>query len=249
MISSKSLLAWIATSALLAVLPACNEGAPAQPAPSREGDGTTAFSVTSTPQFNSNTQAVMDNVAGQSEAVQGAIESLKAANELLAMVSQLLAELQAEAPDPASYENPEDYQKAAAAHQAKVAQAQQQVEQAQKAVEQALAAVEKAQKELQKVQSSDLPLAQRKDAAEMERYLEAQKKELEAAAEQVASTTKDTDTGDGSADQSETKPTVKKTPVLSPFKGSTSTSTGLKAASDPQLSGGSTPSSSGLPTD
>jgi len=258
--SSKSLLSWIAAGALLALLAGCNEDSPAKPAPNREGDGTTAFSATSTsspssyaPTFNSNTQLAMDNIAGQSQTVKGAVDGLKMANTLVAELTALLAELQAEAPDPAAYkDNPEDYQKALAAYQQKVAAAQQKLAQAQAAVQKAVAAVEAAVKELQKLQSTDLPAAQRQDAAEMERYFEEEKKKLEAQQQQNVATLEavktETDTGGESAAETETKPAPKKTGPFgtrpAPLGG-----TGKQAASDPRLSGGSTPAGSGLPTD
>jgi hypothetical protein len=162
---------------------------------------------------------VLDNIAGQTQTVQGAIDALKAANAMVAALSQLLAELQAEAPAQAADESDEEFQKRLADRQKKLQEAEAALKKAQEAVNKAVAAVDAAQKELQKLQGSDLPEAQAKDAAEMERYFADEKKKLAAAQEQNTSTfnriTAESDDKDDSAAQTETKTPVKKAPTAS----------------------------------
>jgi chemotaxis protein histidine kinase CheA len=263
---------WIVASALVLLFAACSEGGPAAtadpaqaPAASaRPGDGTTAFgasslsSSNSAPSLNSKTQAVMDNIAGQTQTVKGAVEGLKMANELVAELAKLLAELQAEQPQQGAFEgDPEAYQKALAAHQEKVDKAEQELEQAQKAVAKATASVENAQAELQKLQQSNLPIAQQKDAKAMEQYFEEERKQLEAAQEANAAALEElkteTDAGTDDSVESATKPALggvpKKGSTLGKIQSSSKGATSQQAASNPLVSGGSAPSGSGLPTD
>ena len=223
---SKTVLVSIIAGGLLTVCSACDDKGPEMPAPGKGNDGTTEFSKASgmiQPESYSHTQTAQDNIAAQNETIRGAIEALDAANQALALAMQVLAELEAQAPQKGEGESDEAYQKRVADHQSKVAAAQKQVERAQAAVSKALAAVDAAQKELQRMQRSDLPAAQQKDVREMERYLEEERKKLEAASEQVTSSveekTKDTDTRDEST-APETKDGARRVPLSSTLKAS-----------------------------
>ncbi|MBW2275995.1 MAG: hypothetical protein JRF63_00805 [Deltaproteobacteria bacterium] len=237
----------IAGSGLL--LSGCNDGGPAQPAPSQGDDGTTEFSKASSlspSQITTNkAQVVMDNIAGQSATVKGAVEGLKAANAMVAALAKLLAELQAEASQQGEGESDEAYQKRTAEHQAKTDAAKKDLQKAQAAVDKAIKAVDAAQQELQKMQNADLPRAQQEDAKAMESYFEEEKKKLEAAMQQAASSLEETKTDTDDKDESAARAEVK----IEARKSSTvSSDTGQQAAADPTLSGGS-PQSSGLPVD
>jgi hypothetical protein len=265
MMSSKMFFAVIAACVL--PVAACNDPGPEMPAPSPEGEETAEFAKASgltqpsnlggasnvAPDFSSRTQAVMDNIKGQTQTVQGAVEALKLANELVAELQKLLAELQAEAPKQGEGESDEEFQARLAAYQQKVEAAQKNLQNAQQAVQKAMAEADAAQKELQKMQNSDLPKAQRDDAKAMEEYFENEKKRLEAELEQAASSLEeaepDTDRGDESANRTETKKAIEKPVSPSPLKATTSSNTGQQEASNPLLSGGNPPSGSGLPTD
>jgi len=100
--------------------------------PDTPADGIIASDGQYTPTFNNNQQIVLDNIAGQTEAVQGATEGLKMANELVKQLANILAELQAEEPARDDYEKEEDYKKAVKEHQQKVEHAQERVDTAKK---------------------------------------------------------------------------------------------------------------------
>ena len=205
-------------------------------------DGTSSdLSSDPRPDFNNNTQTVLDNIAGQTESVKGSASGLKMANDHVSEVQAVLDELQGEAPVQGEGESDEDYSSRLKAYQDKVEDTQKDLGQA------------KSAQELSKITESDLPQGAAADSAEMERYFEGERKSLEAKAEAMESESEDIKDNIGRVTKEEALGNSTDTPqdrsATLAQEIETPRDIGASAAANPSLTGGGTPPASGLETE